>query len=167
MKTLALENKALTAENKGEGKTALWGISGRKENPGQFSTGAIVISNFVAKQMSLRSLAPMLLSSMRTLMQGGDLSSALEQARLLLKETKSSSPAGLLPDSAVSEYRLLRRELALAMKDAGLAISMLSPLTIGIDDAAYDLGEYSRLNGLQQMEGLLRQMRISEVNGYA
>ncbi|MCL6089259.1 MAG: hypothetical protein M1530_03835 [Candidatus Marsarchaeota archaeon] len=160
MKTLALENKE-------SGKTAIWGVSGRKEEQDRFSTNAVVISGFVAKQMSLRSLAPMLLSSMRTLLAAGDLSAALEQAQLLLKETKAASPAGLLPGSAASEYRLLRRELAIAMTDAGLAISALSPLTIGIDDAAYDLGEYSRLYGLQQLEGLLKQTGLAKVNGYA
>ncbi len=159
--------KTLATENKPTDKTAIWGVSGQREEQGRFSTNAVIISGFVARQMSLRSLAPMLLSSMRTLMQGGDLSAALEQAQLLLKETKSASPAGLLPDSAASEYRLLRRELAIAMTDAGLAISALSPLTIGIDDAAYDLGEYSRLHLLQQLEGLLKQTGLAKVNGYA
>ena len=163
MKTLITNKTGKNTNRNPDDVAMVFDCTGMAKDIGSVS----ILSGHLAKQMSLRSLAPMALIKARELLKGSDVAGAAEQMNVLVEAVQSASLGGLLPDTALPEYRLLKRELASALKEAGRALSALSPLTAGIDGATYDLGEHARYDALRQLQGLLGRLREPVVNGYA
>jgi len=122
-----------------------------------FKSNALA-NRWLAKQISLHSLMPSQLNEVRTLLKGGDLPQAVEKMGLVVTGVKEASSIPLVPSSAAAEFRLLRCEVNDALKKAGLEIASLSPITIGIDDASFDLGYHGRYYDLSQLQRMISSL---------
>jgi hypothetical protein len=127
-------------------QTSIWATIGKKDE--NFAS-SISVSKFASKQLLLHTLAPAMLSSIRLRLKSGDLESAQEQMRLLIKEAENSSLLGLLPLSAKSQYWALSKEIEGEIKEA---------------DARNDI---DHIKSLFLLYAMLQSLRFEKVNGYA